>query len=38
VEASGNFCATPEGYNESVENLDYCAINKFNFAALETGG
>ena len=38
VEASGNFCATPEGYNESVENLDYCAINKFNFAALATGG
>ena len=38
VNASGNFCAAPEGYNESVENFDYCAINKFNFAALATGG
>lgn len=38
IVASGNFCSAPEGYNESVENIDYCAINKFNFAALATGG
>ncbi|MBR3248683.1 prepilin-type N-terminal cleavage/methylation domain-containing protein [Candidatus Saccharibacteria bacterium] len=38
VSASGNYCATPEGYNASVENFDYCAINKFNFAAQATGG
>ena len=38
VNTSGNYCATPEGYNASVENFDYCAINKFNFAAQATGG
>ena len=38
VKAIGNYCATPEGYNSSVENFDYCAINKFNFAAQATGG
>lgn len=38
VNASGNFCATPEGAYSELENLDYCAINKFNFAALAKGG
>lgn len=38
VGATGNFCATPEGYNSGVENFDYCVINKFNFAAQATGG
>ena len=38
IGASGNFCAAPEGINSEVENLDYCAINKFNFAALAVGG
>ena len=39
VQAGGNYCATPEDYtNSSVENFDYCAINKFNFAAQATGG
>jgi Tfp pilus assembly protein PilE len=38
INASGNLCAAPEGYNKSVENIDYCAINKFNFAALAAGG
>ena len=38
IGASGNFCTTPEGINSEVENLDYCAINKFNFAALAVGG
>ena len=38
IKAKGNNCATPEGYDRSMENLDYCAINKFNFAALATGG
>ena len=37
VDTSGNYCATPEGYNSEVENFDYCAINKFNFAAQATG-
>lgn len=35
VKASGNFCATPNDYE--VESFDYCAINKFNFAAQATG-
>ena len=38
INASGNFCAPPGGFNDAVENLDYCAINKFNFAALASGG
>ena len=34
-----NFCATPEDYErDEDENFDYCAINKFNFAAQATGG
>ena len=35
VAAKGNFCNTPEDY---LEDFDYCAINKFNFAAQATGG
>lgn len=38
VKQSGNTCAAPEGYDSAVSDLDYCAINKFNFAALATGG
>ena len=38
IDASGNFCATPEGYESTIENFDYCAINKFNFAAQANGG
>jgi len=37
VMSAGNFCKTPESY-DSLENFDYCAINKFNFAAQATGG
>ena len=37
VRTAGNFCSTPEGYS-SEENFDYCAINKFNFAATASGG
>lgn len=35
VKASGNFCATPDEY--TIENFDYCAINKFNVAVQATG-
>ena len=35
VMSSGNFCKAPTEYNS---NFDYCAINKFNFAAQATGG
>ena len=35
VNAIGNFCKTPTDYDE---DFDYCAINKFNFAAQATGG
>ena len=38
VMASGDYCSTPGGYNAAVENIDYCAINKFNFAIQATGG
>lgn len=34
IKKSGGFCATSGEY----ENFDYCAINKFNFAVLATGG
>ncbi len=37
--STGNFCTAPEDYNNAaLENFDYCAINKFNFAAEATGG
>ena len=35
VMSSGNFCAAPSEYDS---NFDYCAINKFNFAAQANGG
>ena len=35
ITKTGNFCATPDDYGN--ENFDYCAINKFNFAAKATG-
>ena len=35
VMSSGNFCAAPGEYDS---NFDYCAINKFNFAAQANGG
>ncbi len=39
VTRAGNYCATPEGVdNAEIENFDYCAINKFNFAAQASGG
>ena len=38
IMASGDFCATPSDYElGSLENFDYCAINKFNFAVQATG-
>ena len=35
ITKSGNLCATPDEYD--IENFDYCAINKFNFAAEASG-
>lgn len=35
IKASGDYCATPSNYK--VENFDYCAINKFNFAMQASG-
>ncbi len=35
INASGDFCAPPNDYEG---DFDYCAINKFNFAAQATGG
>ena len=35
VKTAGNFCATPNDYEN--ENFDYCAINKFNFAVQANG-
>ena len=38
IQSTGNFCVPPEDYGSGVENFDYCAINKFNFAAQAIGG
>ena len=35
ITKTGSFCAPPDDYQ--VEDFDYCAINKFNFAAEATG-
>ena len=35
IMAGGNYCATPAEYK--VQDFDYCAINKFNFAIQATG-
>ena len=37
INSIGNFCATPKGHNSEVANFNYCAINKFNFAAWANG-
>ena len=34
INASGSYCSTPDNY---FSDLNYCAINKFNFAARATG-
>lgn len=36
IKKTGGSCATPDDWQ--IENFDYCAINKFNFAAQATGG
>lgn len=38
IKASGDYCVSPEGGSSGLENFDYCAINKFNFAAMANGG
>lgn len=39
VASQGNYCTVPEELkNSAIENFDYCAINKFNFAAQAVGG
>ncbi len=35
ITTNGDYCATPDEYD--VENFDYCAINKFNFAIQASG-
>ena len=37
INVNAGTCATPEGYSAVEGNFDYCAINKFNFAALANG-
>lgn len=36
VKSAGNYCITPDNLTAGA-NYDYCAINKFNFAAQATG-
>lgn len=38
IASFGDSCVSPEGENSAMENFDYCAINKFNFAAMANGG
>ena len=38
VVSSGDFCTPPGDTESGVENFNYCAINKFNFAAEASGG
>jgi len=39
VSATGDYCTAPgDLQNSGIENFDYCAINKFNFAATANGG
>ncbi len=35
ITATGDYCATPSEYD--IEDFDYCAINKFNFAIQASG-
>ncbi len=38
INAQSDYCKTPEGgVKTGIENFDYCAINKFNFAARSLG-
>ena len=37
VMSGGDFCVPPKDFESSLKNFDYCAINKFNFAAQATG-
>ena len=39
IDPAGSSCKPPEDYNDNLTgNFDYCAINKFNFAAMANGG
>ena len=38
VNSNNDYCKAPEDYSGLIQNFDYCAINKFNFAALANGG
>ncbi len=38
VMSSGDFCTPPGDVDSGLENFNYCAINKFNFAAEANGG
>lgn len=38
VNSNSDYCKAPEDYSGLIQNFDYCAINKFNFAALANGG
>lgn len=38
VMSNGDFCTPPGDVESGLENFDYCAINKFNFAAEANGG
>ena len=38
INATGDYCKIPGEYDGLNENFNYCAINKFNFAALANGG
>ena len=38
VMSNGDFCTPPGDSDSGVENFNYCAINKFNFAAEANGG
>lgn len=39
IDPSGSSCKPPEEHNDNLTgNFDYCAINKFNFAAMANGG
>lgn len=38
INSRGDFCDPPADYSASAGGFDYCAINKFNFAAQANGG
>ena len=37
ITAQSDYCKVPEDYVSGIENFNYCAINKFNFAARSMG-